>query len=402
MRTVLSLLAVSTLAVSASARRALRLVADDDPQMAYQLSLSSPVVMVGQPVTVSWTGACSHDDYTGCYDWVAPFQVGACNGSDATPTDTCYAENDWGWVSSNGGAAQGSWNATFDGPGVYEFRIPYCGCEECNILSSDFAECPSYTSYGVSPPLTVQAPIDVSNFTDLEQVAIGFLWFELEQAVDAIEQMMNTQPSDPSCGASCFCYARELVNDIEAAYGNFQALFNGFSMSGLQTCVSGLGSCVTDLKDTFDNCNLDSIAGSDLSEEILGAVAGLATGLGEVADAVAMVIQGESIYSDVSNAILSWELNNPFATGVNVARLINIVLSATEAHAAKALAATDVLALVSARADFRVPETGLRINASFFAAQAALADTRTQGLLRHPGGEWTVCALGSASLCRQW
>jgi hypothetical protein len=41
----------------------------------YSLSLSSSNVVVGQSVTVSWTGTCSHTDLTGCYDWIAAFQV---------------------------------------------------------------------------------------------------------------------------------------------------------------------------------------------------------------------------------------------------------------------------------------------------------------------------------------
>lgn len=87
----------------------------------YALSVDQTSVRVFDTVTVAWKipsgAACSHND-NGCYDWIAPFQVGACNGTGPIPEDTCYAENNWAWISSSGR----SWSTSFDGPGERRTR----------------------------------------------------------------------------------------------------------------------------------------------------------------------------------------------------------------------------------------------------------------------------------------
>lgn len=74
--------------------------------------------------------------------------------------------------------------------GLYEFRIPYCGCDTCNLVTGDFAECSSYETYGKSVTVEVVAPIDLAPFTGMEQVAVGFIWYEvvdfLQQALDKV------------------------------------------------------------------------------------------------------------------------------------------------------------------------------------------------------------------------
>jgi len=159
------------------------------------------------------------EDFTGCYDWIAPFIVGACNGTDAMGANTCYAEDQWVWVSDQ---SSNSWTLQFTAPGVYEFRILYCGCGSCELLMDDFAECSSYTAYGTSPSFTVAAPIDLTPYTTLEQVAIGFVWYELEQATDKLQSMLSG--SSPSCASGCVCEAEQARTDIEAAYNDFMAL----------------------------------------------------------------------------------------------------------------------------------------------------------------------------------
>ena len=73
---------------------------------------------------------------------------------------------------------------------LYEFRIPYCGCDTCNLVTGDFAECSSYETYGKSVTVEVVAPIDLAPFTGMEQVAVGFIWYEvvdfLQQALDKV------------------------------------------------------------------------------------------------------------------------------------------------------------------------------------------------------------------------
>lgn len=127
--------------------------ASDDDTSDYSMTVSSTTVSLGDSVTVSWQGQESHSAWTGNYDWVAGYMVGACNGTDIVGEDTCYAVNEWAWVSAQGGASDGQWSFEFDGPGDFEFRISYCGCDECTLFSGDFAECSSceYTAAATSP-----------------------------------------------------------------------------------------------------------------------------------------------------------------------------------------------------------------------------------------------------------
>ena len=102
---------------------------------------------MGESVTVAWTGTQSHSDDFQDWDWVAAYQHGACGATGATGQDTCYATDEWAWISDQGGPSSGSWSFAFDGPGDYEFRVSYCGCDECNDITADFAAC---DGYGVS------------------------------------------------------------------------------------------------------------------------------------------------------------------------------------------------------------------------------------------------------------
>jgi hypothetical protein len=104
-------------------------------------------INLGDSVTVSWTGSQSHTDDWQDWDWIAGFQVGACNATSYAGQDTCYAADEWAWMSeqgTDGTSASGSWDFTFDGPGTYEFRASYCGCDECNDVTGDIASCDGY------------------------------------------------------------------------------------------------------------------------------------------------------------------------------------------------------------------------------------------------------------------
>jgi hypothetical protein len=137
------------------------------PLNTYSLQVSASEVQLGDTVTVRWNGAMSHPNDWQDWDWVAAFQKGACNSTDmAVGENTCYATDEWAWVSSCGADdGSGSWSFSFDGPGTYEFRISYCGCTECNDVTGDFSSCDSYQQAAVSPPVVVQVRVsDVQSF----------------------------------------------------------------------------------------------------------------------------------------------------------------------------------------------------------------------------------------------
>jgi plastocyanin len=357
----------------------------------YDLQVSDTQVSVGDSVSVSWSGSCSHSDFTGCYDWIAPFIAGACNGyNDPTPEDTCYYMNDWYWITQDGNSADsGSISFVFDSPGVYEFRIPYCGCDECELGVDNFAECSAYESFGMSETITVQPPygLDLDGYSFMEQVAIGALWEFAEQEIDAVKQMLSQTPSEDDCGESCICYARKLEGSVNATYYDFTSLFDGFSMEGLKTCVSDVTESIRNLDDVFDECQIDQILGTDIAETILESLGALLVGLGEVEDAVEMAIHGRNIYTWISNAALSYRYDQPFAMGVNMARLVNVFLASNDA-----MLATQNLAV-------QHPD----VSPTFYSALAVSKNsTDTAGMIRHRDGGWEPCALRSSRLCRVW
>ncbi len=103
-----------------------------------------------------------------------------------------------------------------------------------------------------------------------------------------------------------------------------------------------------------------------------------------------MAIDGESIFSDVANAIYSWEYGSPFATGVNIARLVNIAIQSSEARrfASGELAPTPSFAAAAAAA-----------------ANATATTSRDVGIIRAPGGVWRTCDMvptDRKSLCRRY
>jgi len=155
-------------------------------------------------------------------------------------------------------------------------------------------------------------------------------------------------------------------------------------MAGVKTCVGDIGDSIKSLKGVFEDCGLDQVAGKDLTEEIMEALGGLISGIGEVEDAVKMILDGTSIYTDVANAVEAWDNGDAFATGVNAAKLVNIALSSLDAANAAAV------------------ETRGAVDPSFFVAQAEAAANAKLGTLRHPGGVWSACKLRSSLLCRKW
>jgi hypothetical protein len=99
-----------------------------------------------------------------------------------------------------------------------------------------------------------------------------------------------------------------------------------------------------------------TLCGADL----MSAVVGLATGLDEVEMVVKMAIKGKNVYSEVSNALLGWEQHNYFASGVNVAKVLNELLAVTELQ-------------------------------DPVARGVALASTTSTKIARRPSGAWVNC-----------
>lgn len=327
-------------------------------------------VSLGDPVTVSWTGQQSHSGDIQDWDWIAGFQTGACNATGIVGEDTCYSANEWAWVSDQGGSSNGSWTFTFDGPGLYEFRISYCGCDSCNDITGDFTSCDGYQEVGVSAAVNVLPPVDVSSYGPDVQFALGLLWVEFEGLLSAMQQVLGESAPQPSCN-SCFCSMEDVIKGMQTSLGDFRVLWKSFSMTQLESTIGDIASTIVAMKDAFGDCDVDAIAGKQITEDVMLAAAGLVSGLGEVEDVVKMVLDGETIYSYVSNALLGWEQGNMFASGVNTAKLLNILLSTSD------LKDSGKLAVVTD------------------AASAA----GVSSMARRPGGEWVPCANARTAVC---
>lgn len=208
-----------------------------------------PQVNLSDTVTVSWSGWKSHPSDWQDWDWIAAFQHGACNGSDSAGENTCYTKNAWAWMTSEGvDDGAGSWAVSFDGPGTYEFRASYCGCAACVDFVADFATCSGYVVLylvccvcvcicvcvececesvcvfclgwalnsvllsshdrymlvGLSPPVVVNPPFDLSKFSPGVQFVLGILWVELEASMSSMSQLLKPPIAQPSC-TTCLC-----------------------------------------------------------------------------------------------------------------------------------------------------------------------------------------------------
>lgn len=357
-------------AVALSAPSLRRLSDDDHPgtDITYTLSVDKSTVSVGDTVTVTWTGSQSHPSDWQDWDWIAAFQAGACNGSSPIGQDTCYGTNQWAWVSDQGSSASGSWSFSFDGPGTYEFRVSYCGCDECNDITEDFAACDGYMEVGISPTVTVTPPFDLSPYSPDIQFVLGVLWQEFEGADDKMNSLLSKPGPDPTCN-TCLCSVQAVYQDMESSYFDFEALWNSFSMAQLETTMKAVASTFTDMKSSLTQCDVDAIMGSDLVEELVEMATGLVDGLEEVETVVKMTYKGENIYSFASNCILGWRQGNWFSSGVNAAKLINLLLSVSELN-----------------------DEAQRVEI----VKMAPADG---WVMRRPGGAWVPCTHADKSLC---
>lgn len=323
----------------------------------YSFTLSSTSVTLGQSVSIGWTGTCSHSNFLECYDWIAPFNVGACTGSDAVGKNTCYELNDYQWtghlfnnqslvaatpshaatrralktVAFNAtynhllNSVDGSWTVKFDSPGSYTFRVSYCGCGTCNLVTRDFARCDSYEQEAETLVINVLPPLDIqlSNFSPLEQFIMGFAWEEMGESTPNLMTLLKSAYKPAACSTTCFCDIQGLETLVTGSIGDFESLFENFSMAGLSKVCGDLASAIQKAVPALSDCGINNIVGADLVAEIATYAASLVSGLEEVEKVIAVAIKGESVYSELSNAILTYKLHNYFASGVNTAKLIN-------------------------------------------------------------------------------
>lgn len=193
--------------------------------------------------------------------------------------------------------------------------------------------------YGVSPTVKVLPPFDLSPYTDIERFVAGILWVELEADLESMEAVLRQKASGHTQCSSCFCDAKTAAGDLGEAFGSFRDLFEDFSMSTLEHTISSLASAATAAAHAMEACDLSAIIGKDITAELEHYALSLVPMLGTVEEAVEMAIEGENIYSDVSNAVLAWGQGQHFASGVNVAKLIHVVASLDDMHMAMAAAA---------------------------------------------------------------
>jgi hypothetical protein len=73
------------------------------------------------------------------------------------------------------------------------------------------------------------------------------------------------------------------VKDVESgmveAVKDFNALFSGFSMEGLQTTIGAVATSVTGIKDALGACDIDAIVGDEVLEDMMFAAANIVPGM---------------------------------------------------------------------------------------------------------------------------
>eukprot|EP00750_Incisomonas_marina_P003547 INCI13206.1.p1 GENE.INCI13206.1~~INCI13206.1.p1 ORF type:complete len:415 (+),score=93.64 INCI13206.1:120-1364(+) len=258
----------------------------------YTLTVDSTTVSIGEQATVSWDGACSHDDLT-CWDWISVFPKGTCEGDVDTPgANTCYATNDWkwtdNWVEANqeridtGGAGtaaagvaaaaddadddadnddgmeagvavrkpalrareglgrgqkfvlrdeHGSKAFTLTAPGDYEFRVMYCGCGECNYVIGEFSECSSYSTYGVSETVTVPPPIDpavYAKMSGMSKFVAGLIWKALADKTSPEDAAQLVEKMFAPPSTAETGDAEGCITDAEQTLQSFEAVAQSF------------------------------------------------------------------------------------------------------------------------------------------------------------------------------
>lgn len=199
------------------------------------------------------------------------------------------------------------------------------------------------SDYGTSNVVTVQPPVDLSTLDSIERFVAGLLWVELGNEVQALEDALGIKSPNPTC-ATCYCSAKDVLTDLGEAFGQFRDLFESFSMSGLEKVMKSLANAAKATGETLEACHIDEILEKAVVEAVLKAAEALVPGLGEVAEVVELTIKGVKMYPDVANAILSWTNEQYFASGVNVAKLINTAIAADLKDSPEAIAAATSVA----------------------------------------------------------
>jgi len=315
---------------------------------------STEQVQLGQSFSIQVSGpSCQpQTDWSGCYDWIAAYPYGACNGTTSVGTNTCYYSGRWNWLSSIG-TADGSevaavWNDfAFDSPGEYQFRVSYCGC--CNTIHR---WCSSYQQYGSSSLIKVPPPFHIDQRSPGVQFVLGLLYVEFEK-VDNLESLLTLPSGGESC-TGCICNAEHVYESFRDTFRDFDATFQHFNMEKLKHVLEDIAHAIRYSENAMTSCHIDRLMGKPITKDLLDAAAAMVTGLGEVEEAVKMVIYGQSVYTDVANIVENFRLKNYFGTGVHSGRLVNTVLAAAK---------------------------------DSWRRQSDVSECR----LRHPGGVWTDC-----------
>jgi len=365
------------------------------PYPTYTVTTDKSELYMGDSVEASWTGKCSHKSMR-CEDWISAYQVGACNGYDDTiGENTCFMKDTRYWLSFHGGPNDGSIDFEFDGPGTYSFRISHCGCGGCIPLIDNFAFCDSYQTYGESAWVTVLPPagLNMSGWSHTEKFFAGFVFEMFEDSIGLLSVLMNSD-----CRNSLGNFSHHLLQAAE----DLSQIFSGkHLMLHINRTMEDLQNVMYDVGPALMDCSADEIIARAVVRAVIKTALLMIDNLNVVLLPVKMAIKGYLIYSYVSNAILGWKLENHFASGLNVARMFNELISvssiigAAEVHvpalAKKATVPTAELTAAVKHIHVHVDQEG-QVKASKHVGSVHRTAARSTGI-RRVGDRFEECDL---------
>lgn len=274
----------------------------------------------------------------------------------------------------------------FDGPGVYTFRVNQCGCGACIPIIDNMAACSSYETFGESRVVKVNPPLglEMSKWSPTEQFFAGFLYELFVQELGPLQALMESD---------CRNSLKEVGSFLTEAIADFENIFTSSDvMPEIRKTIKDLSNSFLAMGPALNTCGVAGMIKQAVVQEVLQFAETMVEGLNEVVMAVKMAIKGYNIYSDVSNAILGWELQNYFSSGLNSARVVNELLSVNAIVFAAQKAVPALSIEVLKQVDVKAATDG-ELKVTLSEARLLLDAPEVQGLRRVPGKGFEHCSL---------
>ena len=244
--------------------------------------------------------------------------------------------NEWYWISSldvvpnqpNTRALR----LPMDVPGVFQVRVPYCGCATCVVVIGNVAECGSYDVYGSSATIEVAYPFlfsllpaSLQNNSIIQYLA--GIFFSITNDSNKTVQIFSSSPGQ--CGGSCFCDLKDIYNYAMATVQSVQQLWRGFSMEVLEGMVHSLQNTLSAVLDALPDCNIDQKLGVSFSGIVKTFISNAVKALAPVTRFVDMAIYGERVFVTVYNLVQSWtQQRSYFGAGMYTWQLMKLFWNA--------------------------------------------------------------------------